>query len=269
MKKILMGLAAAGTAIAMVPLFAAFEAHVINVTARIENALSVPVTPITFGTVFPQEQLDGELPIQLSQSFLDEDRVDDVQYIIRQKPKCGVVHEDGTVNPSWTGHVVTYPVYDQQIIIGYRYYVDCEKERPINVPSNEQDPEFYLLPSLCPYLSKHEITRDPIDGGEGDNDEGLAAFHQPFMIDQQTGKIIWTDVSGYLSKIALDTLDNWIIDLKVPCFGGYCAQDWADYVHGINPQANPDDYVQPISNEHKVFGCNLWVEVTGVSEAID
>jgi hypothetical protein len=58
-----------------------------------------------------------------------------------------------------------------------------------------------------------------------------------------------------------------MIDLAVPCFGGYCAQDWADFVHGVNPEANPADFTQPIANEHKVFGCDLWVEVTGVSES--
>jgi len=51
----------------------------------------------------------------------------------------------------------------------------------------------------------------------------------------------------------------------VPCFGGYCAQDWADFVHEFNSEANPDDYTQPIANEHKTFGCDLWVEVSGIS----
>ena len=90
MKKIFLGLGALALAVALVPMFAAFEAHVINVTAQIENALSVPVTPITFGTVFPQEHLNRPLEIALSDSFMTEDRVDDVEYIIRQKPKCGV-----------------------------------------------------------------------------------------------------------------------------------------------------------------------------------
>ena len=31
--------------------------------------------------------------------------------------------------------------------------------------------------------------------------------------------------------------------------------------------ADPDQYVQDIADEHKVFGCDLWVEVSGVSEA--
>src|SRR3989338_11436143 len=108
MKKILAVLAATSAAVLMVPLFAAFEAHVVNVTARIENALSVPVEPIAFGTVFPQEKLFRELPVRLSQSFFDEGRVDDVEYFIRQKPKCGVTTDNGTVlvGMTTTGHVI-------------------------------------------------------------------------------------------------------------------------------------------------------------------
>lgn len=32
-----------------------------------------------------------------------------------------------------------------------------------------------------------------------------------------------------------------------------------------NEFADPNDYTQPIGNEHKIFGCDLWIEVTGVS----
>src|SRR3989344_1287052 len=68
--------------------FSAFEAHGINVTARIENALKVDTYAIDFGTVFPQEKLDKFFNVGLSDSFVAEDRVDDVEYFIRQKPKC-------------------------------------------------------------------------------------------------------------------------------------------------------------------------------------
>ena len=265
MKKFLtragLGLATIAVVVAGAAAFSAFEAHVINVTAKIENALTVPVEPIRFGTVFPQEQLDGFLPVSLSQSFQDERNADDVNYIIRQKPKCGVVHEDtGVVVPSWTGHVIPN-------IEGAGYTVDCEKERPITVPSNPNDPEFYLLPSLCPYLSKHEMTDDLVgpQGPQPDNDGSLAAFHQPFEV--VNGLVVWNDVKGRLAKSEQDTADTWKIDLKVPCFGGYCAQDWEKYVLDINPGAVASDYVQDIENEHKVFGCNLWVEVTGVSRS--
>ena len=263
MKKIFLGLGALALAVALVPMFAAFEAHVINVTAQIENALSVPVDPINFGTVFPQEHLKKLLGIQLSQSFLDEKRVDDVEYIIRQKPKCAVTNEDGTqiVGPTWTGHVV---VGDNPYTtnVTETYYVDCDADRPIEVLQHP-NPEFWLLPSLCEYISKE---------GPDINDGDTASFHKPFQV--VNGQVIWLDTLGYLAKSDTDTedttpgdtMDNWIIDLAVPCFGGYCAQDWDNFVHGINPNATPSDYIQPISNEHKVFGCDLWVEVTEVSE---
>ena len=57
-KKILLGLVAVLIVISGVAGMSAFEAHVINVTAKIENALKVDTTPIDYGTVFPQEALD-------------------------------------------------------------------------------------------------------------------------------------------------------------------------------------------------------------------
>ena len=42
MKKILLSLGALAAVMIALPMFSAFEAHVINVTATIENALSVP-----------------------------------------------------------------------------------------------------------------------------------------------------------------------------------------------------------------------------------
>jgi hypothetical protein len=70
MKKILLGLGAIAAVLVVMPMFAAFEAHVVNVTATIENALSVPFPdPIKFGTVFPQEKLEQHFRINLSGSF--------------------------------------------------------------------------------------------------------------------------------------------------------------------------------------------------------
>jgi hypothetical protein len=265
MKKLLAGFTALAAVLIVLPMFAAFEAHVINVTAKIENALLVPVEPIRFGTVFPQEQLDRFLPISLSSSFMAETDADDVNYIIRQKPKCGVTSNDGTVlvGPTWTGHVVT-----SEGVGGWTYEINCETDKPKNLPTGAQ---YGLFPSLCQYLSKHETTVDQLSNGEGglllpDNDGSLAAFHQPFTISA-TGTVVWNDVKGRLARSENDTADNWKIDLKVPCFGGYCAQDWATFVaaNDGNNNADPNLYTQPIGNEHKVFGCNLWVEVTGVS----
>ena len=198
--------------LAMVALAGAFEAHVINVTAQIENAIKVSVDEITFGTVFPQEQLDKQFDVTLSDSFMSENRVDDVEYVIRQKPKCWNGDEEvpkfGLVTEDVQGHFMCV------------------------------DQGYTMLPLLCPYLSKHEITTD---GTEGENDKGIDAFHG---LPGEWNLITATSTQAYgrLAKSAQDTADKWNIDLKVPCFGGMCAQDWASFVHSLNPNADPEVY---------------------------
>lgn len=228
-RKILLGTLGIIVALSSLPLFAAFEAHVINVTAKIENALTVDATPIEYGTVFPQEQLDRYVTVSLSQSFQDEQRVDDVDYAIRQKPKCWSEREQkyGRVTEA-DGRFICAGGGDYQV-----------------------------LPILCPYLSKHETTGD----GSVDNDSaGINAFHgDPFFWTPTT--TIATQVTGRLGKSVQDTADNWKIDLRVPCFAGHCAQDWDKFVLENNPDVNPSDYVQPTENEHKIFGCDIWIEV--------
>lgn len=272
-KRLGLGAMTLGLVVAGAAAFSAFEAHVINVTARIENALKVNTTPIDFGTVFPQEQLDRQFDIALSDSFQREDRVDDVEYFLRQKPKCGVTTNNGEVlvGPTATGHII--PTLDDPATPqdesngGTAYTVDCGPDpRQLDAAGQPLPPgsNWGPLPSLCPYLSKHEITPDNDPATQGENDGSTPAFHQPFTV--ATSTVAWLDTPGRLAKSAQDFLDTWDLDLKVPCFGGYCAQDWASFVHKTNPQANPADYTQPIGNEHKIFGCDLWVEVSNVSE---
>lgn len=247
MKKIFIGFSAMALVIASVPMFAAFEAHVINVTAKIENALTVDTNAINFGTVFPQEHLNKPLTVSLSSSFLEEDRVDDIKYFIRQKPKCGITSENGTVldhASTKTGHIIPGT--------GSEYTIDCGTA-PRQMSTNET---WGVLPSLCPYISKE-------DDNTPNNDSSLPSFHEPFTVSG--GAVHYNDATGYLAKSAQDVSDTWNIDLAVPCFSGECAQDWASFVTGINNSANPNDYTQPKANEHKIFGCDLWVEVTGVS----
>lgn len=166
----------------------AFEAHVINVTAQIENALSVLPDRIEFGTVFPEELLIEQITIGMSQSFIDEDRVDNISYAIKQKPKPrpDAIFPDRLAGHEW-----------------------CL----INEPADAGDPNdpYYELcyPVLCPFLSKHDA--DPEDENDGPN---IEPFHQ-------SGATTY----GYLSKLAEDIYDLWDIDLLAPCFRGQCAQD--------------------------------------------
>ena len=186
---------------------------------------------------------------------MDEPRVDDVEYIIRQKPKCAITADEGEtfVGPTATGHIVLDPA------TGEIDYIDCGDSPRQLEPGENWGP----LPLLCPYLSKHK------DVDDQDGDEEMDAFHSIGRAETgDTNSVyywVWNNIMGRLSKKAQDIVDNWVIDLKVPCFGGYCAQDWASFVAGINPDANPDDYVLSIEDEHKYFGCDLWIEVTNIS----
>lgn len=254
MKKFFVGLLAVAAVMVVLPLFAAFEAHVINVTAKIENALSVNTNALDFGTVFPQEHLAKNMEVSLSSSFQAEPRVDQVSYFIRQKPKCAITSNNGEsfdAANTRTGEVIP----DGE----GGYDIDCGPE-PRTLQSGES---WGVLPSLCEYVSKAADIDVP-------NDETLFSFHEPWAVDPTGNTVVWRDTRGVLSKTVQDTTDNWVIDLAVPCFGGYCAQDWADFVHrvGNDNSINADKYVQPAGNEHKVFGCDLWVEVNGVNAPV-
>lgn len=221
-KKVLIGLGVVLAIVIGVAVLSAYEAHVINVIARIENALFVDTKPIEFGTVFPQEYLKKELLVSLSNSFLAENQADGVHYTIRQKPK-----------PIW-------PLPPEcQNFSNPQPTVTLEEARAYCHDNPEDFNCCYL--SLCPFLSKL-----PKEKEEGDI--GLPSYYQ--------GDICITPdpdyTSGTLSKKALDTSDVWIVDLKVPPVQGYVGQDW--------PAGCPT-----VDLDSQDYGCDLWVEVTGIS----
>jgi len=231
-KKILFGLGTILAVVAGVAAMSAYEAHVINVTAHIENALKVlPITgELVFGTVFPQEYLEKRIWITTSESFceIDQRRVLAIDYKIVQKPK-----------PIW-------PI--PQIC---DYYPDSEATLESMRTYCHDNPEDLTCcyPLLCPYLSKTPIDDDSVPY----DDYGVPAFHDPAT----------AIAVGTIHKDN-DLSDEWVIDLAVPCFKGYCSQDWPAFVASHNPDANPSDYEATGDPEGTTFGCDLWVEVTNI-----
>ncbi|TSC81664.1 MAG: hypothetical protein G01um101420_910 [Parcubacteria group bacterium Gr01-1014_20] len=223
----------------IMPMFAAFEAHVVNVTARIENALFVHPQSIEYGTVFPQEHLFSDFFLTFSQSFSEtsQTRVGKVDYVIKQKPK-------------------PREAFLQEV--GVEVARDfCHLNSPANV-GDLNDPYYdKCFPSLCPYLSKTP-DGNPATGPNANNDVGVPAFHDP-EVQYAEGTIV------KIPNLGRDSGDQWTINLAVPCFKGMCAQDWASFVLGLNPNAgDPAQYELPPTLEHEVFGCDLWVEVTRI-----
>ncbi len=234
MKKLLTGLVGLAAALVMTPMFAAFEAHVLNVTATIENALFVHPASLEYGTVFPQEYFETSFFITFSSSFsaTDQRRDRGVDYVIKQKPEC--VTPEGT-HPQ----------------------VGEDEDGSFVCPEGST-----MMPLLCPYLSKHP-DNNPSTGPNANNDTSIPAFHDPFATSSYAiGRLVKFNTNG--TTIGNDPSDTWTVDLPVPCFGGECAQDWADFVHSQNPAANPNDYMADPADEHKFFGCDLWVEVTNI-----
>jgi hypothetical protein len=156
-----------------------------------------------------------------------------VDYYIRQKPKC-------QLKP---GTDVKYKLEEFGLVKEVGNTFVCE------------DSEHYqIMPLLCPYLSKHEVD------SAGNVIGGIGAFHgQPGAWTPDTAKQY--DANGSLSAADKNTQDTWNIDLAVPCFTGQCAQDWPDFVHANNPLADPAAYTLNPSDEGKVFGCDLWVDI--------
>ena len=130
-KRIFIAFVALGVVLTALPLLVAFEAHVINVTAQIESRLLLdPIPDLDFGTTFPQEKLDKTFVVSLAGTFLGDPTLDDLEYILRQKPKC-VSDADPTYHPP----------------------VEEDETGNFFCP-----PESTMMPLLCPYLSKKEIT---------------------------------------------------------------------------------------------------------------
>ena len=84
MRKLLLGLGAVVMVLSGVAMVSAYEAHVVNVTAHVEEAMSVDTETVHFGTSFPQEWRTRDFNIGTSTSFCNgnQGRVDEIDYDI-------------------------------------------------------------------------------------------------------------------------------------------------------------------------------------------
>ena len=113
----------------------------------------------------------------------------------------------------------------------------CHQNVPLN-PGNPSDPYYTkCYPLLCNLLSSVPDNSPP-------NDTGVAVPHEIGAVG-----------IGRLAVAENDTLDDWKVDLEVPCFQGMCSQSYNPAVSGLP---------LPTDLESQDFGCDLWIEVTNV-----
>ena len=87
----------------------AYEAHVVDIKAHVENALIVS-QELDYGITFPQEWMQEEVYIGLSESFMSENntRVSDIKYALLWFPKL-IADHPGAIDPD--GDDFFEPIY--------------------------------------------------------------------------------------------------------------------------------------------------------------
>jgi len=231
MKKILFGLVAVVVVAGGVAGMSAYEAHVINVTAHVENALTTHSDPLHFGTVFPQEYLERNFTISLSNSFQTSQREDLVRYKIVQKPKC-----ECTEDPANT----ELCPHGEYAAVDYATHL-C--------PEN-----YVMMEDLCEFLSKLPTAETP------DGESGVPSYYEEGNPDSCVPR----GENDPRLHVALGVLgagdlsDEWAVDLKVPPVEGYIGQDWPETCADWTVPTDGADY-----------GCDLWVEVTCIGSPED
>ena len=113
MKKVMLVLGALVMTLSGVAAVSAYEAHLVNVTAHVENALDVMSGKIDFGTVFPQEWFTEGVIITTSTSFSADDqlRVGDIYFKVYAAWKPLPVG-----HPDYPGF---YPWLGEALYLGY------------------------------------------------------------------------------------------------------------------------------------------------------
>lgn len=240
-KKILVTLISIVAVVGSVIALSAFEAHVINVTADIVNGLTVTSKEFDFGTVIPQEYLEKEFTITLSEGFLDEPSLVSIDYDIIQKPKPKLdrMTKIKFCNSSFDfKEYVVYAYCRDYTAQNSGYVWDDDLKECTSTPMNYYDFCYY---NLCPFLSKNDAD------SEDNNDTSALSY---FQRTPTPHCITPGEASGHLEKPG-DTSDKWAIDLRVPPVQDYVGQDW------------PTDC--PTIPEEAKYGCDIWIEVTGVT----
>ena len=98
MKKVLLLVSALLIVFSGVAAVSAYEGHLVDIKAHVENALMVEKEEINIGTAFPQEEVEKTVYVGLSQSFRDQEYYSSVKYRLFWEPKL-LTHGDPKILP--------------------------------------------------------------------------------------------------------------------------------------------------------------------------
>jgi hypothetical protein len=150
-----------------------------------------------------------------------------------------VTYESSVMNFSSTGWAGWSCPAGTKVVGGT---TDCTEPLAISKAANPDDSQYPVYP--------HHTYTPPEEGWVVQN--GGTAQSCKIYVDCLA---VVPDATGYLSKLEGDILDLWTVDLKVPPVDGYVGQDW--------PAGCPTVPENDID-----YGCDLWIEVTHISEML-
>ena len=106
MKKVLLLVSALLIVFSGVAAVSAYEGHMVDVKAHVENAIMVNTAEADFGIVFPQEKVETQVYVGLSESFREQERYSTVEYNIYWEPKPVGDHEVCMDDPDNDGYFI-------------------------------------------------------------------------------------------------------------------------------------------------------------------
>lgn len=232
MKKVLLVLVALVVVLSGVAMVSAYEAHVINVKAKVENALTVTTAQVNYGTVFPEEWLTREFKVKHSVSFceLGQTRVDAIDYDIwvTRKPAEG--------SPPYP-----YPVEN---ILGVDYYYWLGDALYIGIFDTDPVDSAKMYPLSAPGQPSGELVH-------------VTTATAPILSDTITKETTW----GYAPD---DWYDVIVVGLDVPVFDGY----WNDLTDVPIKPSGLDGPTVVLTGERNVqgiiLGADIVIQVTSI-----
>jgi hypothetical protein len=247
MKKAILIVAALVLVLSGVAAVSAYEAHVINVRAKVENCLELPTMKLNYGTVFPEEWLTKEFQVKHSSSFCEFEQggrrasgtnVDAIDYEVWvQRKKVETPPPVPYPDPVETINGVDYYYW-----LGDALYMGIFEELPID--PNLKYPEGASGHGAAGVLKR--VTNNP--GPQPD---------QPILV-----------ATGTITKPAYGAPNDWydmiVIGLDVPVFEGY----WNELTDvPLKPSGFDKPTVVlkgPRNVQHIILGVDVVIQVTRI-----
>lgn len=158
MKKVILIITALVMVASGVAAVSAYEAHVINVKAKVENALFVANDELDFGTVFPQEWLNVHTTVEFSTSWGEQERVNTVDFEVWAEDKF---LDAGPDNVAGTADDNYYPWLGEALFIemnGVRGYIGAATASPLHAQPALDGSGAAIIGTLDPGNTSQTVT---------------------------------------------------------------------------------------------------------------